>query len=292
MDAYRLPIFIPDNKRRMLPKHFHIVQLGVGGTGGYVLRSLVRMIHSYQASTNLQFTLSICDGDSVEKKNLLRQDFIESDIHRKKVDVLADRFGLAYGMPIRKRGTYVEDLESLSALCDLENNKSYDNRLIVIGAVDNNATRQLINQYFEKMDSIIYIDAGNEGIIVSDKSDSELTDDEREAIDQSGYSGQVVLGWKYQGKMILPPVGFVYPDILSDKETFFPSQACGRVIVDSPQRRMTNEVAAMVITGYLNNLFATGEIVSHMTTFNAQNMNVVPRYITSDYMEYLKNLAS
>ena len=43
---------------------------------------------------------------------------------------------------------------------------------VLIGAVDNNASRQLFHQVFNKLDTIIYIDSGNDeitGQVVWDK---------------------------------------------------------------------------------------------------------------------------
>lgn len=269
---------------------FNVLLLGVGGTGGYVMRSLVRMMHSYNAIGKSNIRLTICDGDSVEEKNLLRQDFIEPDIHKKKVDVLAHRFSHAYGLNIAKRDTYVEDHAALDALSEMPNefrDTGDPTFLVVVGCVDNNATRQLLDEYFIKEDSIIYIDAGNDSVIVPNKPVEELTPEEKEEIELSGFTGQVVVGFKDKGRLILPPVGHMYPDMMNDNESFFPSQSCGRVVVDYPQRRMTNEVSAMVVTSYLNNLFSEWSFASHQTTFDARTMNTRPYFITEPYMKYL-----
>lgn len=271
---------------------YHIVLIGTGGTGGYVLRSLVRMIYTYRSVTGDRYHLTICDGDTVEEKNLLRQDFIEADLYKKKVDVLAERFGYAYGLSITKRDQYVESLKDMDSLCGTLPMEFWGNEYrpvwtILVACVDNNASRQLFHQYFHQVDNLVYIDAGNTSVILPEKPREEWTEEEKELAEESGYSGQVVLGWRRNGKTLLPPVGFVFPDILEDKETFFPSQSCGREVVNHPQRRMTNEVAAMIVTSYLNNLFGQREIVSHMTTFNAQTMVIKPWLITKEYLSHL-----
>lgn len=38
------------------------------------------------------FTLALVDGDTVEPKNLIRQNFIEQDIGKNKAAVMADRY--------------------------------------------------------------------------------------------------------------------------------------------------------------------------------------------------------
>ena len=52
-----------------------IVVLGVGGTGGYLLPHLYRI--AYAVKKNIR--IIVCDGDTVETKNLIRQNFIEQD---------------------------------------------------------------------------------------------------------------------------------------------------------------------------------------------------------------------
>ena len=65
-----------------------IIVLGAGGTGGYLIPHLYRIAF---ANGNRSYRIIICDGDIVERKNLIRQNFIEQDIGRNKASVLAKR---------------------------------------------------------------------------------------------------------------------------------------------------------------------------------------------------------
>lgn len=87
-------------------------------------------------------------------------------------------------------------------------------------------------------------------------------------------------------KEYLSPVGSIYPNILKDKDTRLPTQACGEQVVYFPQRMQTNEVAALVMMGYLNTLLHDKEIVSHYTNFNARTMLIKPTYIAKEQLEY------
>ena len=53
-----------------------IVVIGAGGTGGYVIPHLYRLGYA----TNRDIRIVVCDGDVVERKNLVRQNFVEQDI--------------------------------------------------------------------------------------------------------------------------------------------------------------------------------------------------------------------
>ncbi|MEK1828823.1 hypothetical protein AAAC51_06640 [Priestia megaterium] len=136
-----------------------------------------------------------------------------------------------------------------------------DHRLlrILIGAVDNHASRQIMHQYFKKDKSIIYIDCGVDGI---------LQEGEDEDIRRSGYAGHCVCGMQLENNY-LAPVAEVYPDILEDKESLLPSQSCGENVVSQPQRMQSNEMAALITMGYLNQIIADRRLYHHFTNFNA-----------------------
>ena len=53
-----------------------IVMLGAGGTGGHIAPHLYRLL--YALDRPVRFI--ICDGDVVEEKNLVRQNFIPADL--------------------------------------------------------------------------------------------------------------------------------------------------------------------------------------------------------------------
>lgn len=75
-----------------------ILVLGVGGTGGHVVPNLYRLAYSLKEMRPIDIILA--DGDTVEKKNLLRQNFVEADLDQKKAAVLAQRYSSAFGVPI------------------------------------------------------------------------------------------------------------------------------------------------------------------------------------------------
>lgn len=54
-----------------------IVMLGAGGTGGHIAPHLYRLAY---ALGQRKCRFLIVDGDLVEKKNLVRQNFIEADL--------------------------------------------------------------------------------------------------------------------------------------------------------------------------------------------------------------------
>lgn len=257
---------------------FNIVVIGAGGNAGPLIQKLARTIYAddkNQYSHNKSITLTIVDGDLVEEKNILRQPFIEEDIGENKAEVLGERYSDAYGIPIYTSASYIssaKDIETIFSSIPFTRTKNYTQHVnVLVGCVDNNKTRQYMHEFFESQENIIYIDAGVEGV------ESRGTESLEE-----GFSGQVVLGMRIAHKTILSPVGELYSNILEDKTSRSPLEACGQAILSHPQRMQTNETAALAIHSFLNNLIFDGIIVKHAVNFNAQTMAMRPMYITEE----------
>jgi hypothetical protein len=248
---------------------FDLIQVGVGGTGGYVVQRLAKML-SVLSDLGNPFSYMLIDGDQVEEKNLCRQPFIPADLNQPKAAVLADRYGSNYNLPITAYSSYLDKPDDLIKLFH-QYHLSAAYLPILIGCVDNNATRQLMHQVFQKIPTIIYIDAGIDAINPAEDKKTQR---------EMGYSGQVVCGFRFHDTELLPPVGAIYGDILKDQDTRLPTEACGQTIVNHPQRMQTNEFAALILTGYLNNILFDLQIVSHYTNFNARTGLSRPTYFS------------
>ena len=61
-----------------------IVMLGAGGTGGHIAPHLYRLLYSLERPVRF----IICDGDVVEGKNLVRQNFTKADLGENKAKCL------------------------------------------------------------------------------------------------------------------------------------------------------------------------------------------------------------
>ncbi|WP_052520298.1 hypothetical protein [Aneurinibacillus migulanus] len=109
-----------------------------------------------------------------------------------------------------------------------------------------------------------------------------LTTEEQNEVDTSGFTGQLCCGVKHKGKVILKPVTEVYSDILNDTRTSFPGESCGELIINNPQRLMTNQLAAQLATAFVNNLYHTGTIFMHFIDFNSQHGNCRPFFINDE----------
>lgn len=226
-----------------------IVVLGAGGTGGYLIPHLYRIAF---ADSERTYRIIICDGDIVEEKNLIRQNFVKQDIGKNKAAVLAERYAGAFGIECEYIPEYIESEERLKALIRLDFRKTCWNsipetqRVILIGCVDNNKSRALCHKVFYEAENLIYIDSGN-----------------------GENTGQVVCGVRQNGRTAYKPVGTLYPDILNTEDKFPTELSCAERAVSAPQSVTANLTAATAVTSFLYYLLVVGELNTRYVTFSS-----------------------
>jgi len=231
----------------------NILVIGCGGTGGYLVPNLARFISVINKQLiekeEEPVKLFLADGDVVEEKNLLRQHFIGQDISKNKASVLAERYSSAFGIEI---GVIPKDIESLDDIAFLLDERRDINRSdLIIGCVDNHASRRLINRWFmgeQNVDEdgfswrgLFWIDSGNE---------------ERNGQVICGYNPSTRGSFKSRkinlekstimnGEFCLPSVIELYPEILTDNSQFNSALSCAERAVSayrrSPVRRLAGE---------------------------------------------------
>ena len=236
-----------------------IVMLGAGGTGGHIAPHLYRLLYSLKRP--VRFIL--CDGDVVEEKNLVRQNFTPADLGENKARVLAERYSTVFGLETEYVPSFVEDEEQLGSLLEpgylwmRQPGHAYNVRVselvILIGAVDNNKSRQLCHRMFYRATELIYIDSGN-----------------------GEFTGQVVCGVRRGGKTYYPPIGIVYPDVLVETDKFPTELSCAEASVSAPQSMAANITAAMAVVSIVYNILALGESTVRQTTFSTKTVHVQP----------------
>ena len=175
----------------------------------------------------------VCDGDVVEEKNLIRQNFVEQDVGRNKAQVLAERYSAAFGIECEYIPRFVESEEELFQLTVPDFFKSSyrgipeTQRVILLGCVDNNKSRKLCHAVFAKQKDLIYIDSGN-----------------------GEHTGQVVCGVRQNGRTTYKPVCSLYPDILDDEDKFPSELSCAERAVSAPQSVTANLTAATAVVSF------------------------------------------
>lgn len=234
-----------------------VVMLGAGGTGGHIAPHLYRLL--YALDRPVRFI--VCDGDVVEEKNLVRQNFIPADLGENKAKVLAERYASVFGMETEYVPEFIESEERLRQLLTPQiwrmggyrDSPILREQVILIGAVDNNRSRQLCHSIFYQMEELIYIDSGN-----------------------GEHTGQVVCGIRSGGRTLYQPIGKAYPDVLKDKDKFPTELSCAEASLSAPQSIAANITAATTVVNIIYNILALGDSRVRQVTFATTSVNVRP----------------
>ena len=196
----------------------------------------------------------------MEEKNLLRQNFSPADLGENKARVLAERYSTVFGLEAEYVPAFIEKLETLMELIRLNewelDENAYEKTkemVILLGAVDNNKSRQLCHQAFCQSKDLVYIDSGN-----------------------GEFSGQVVCGVRRNGHTFFKPIGGVQPEMLKDTDKFPSELSCAEASVSDPQSMAANITAAMAVVNIVYNILALGESTVRQTTFSTKTVNVRP----------------
>lgn len=96
----------------------HIVQIGAGGTGGYVASNLLRQLGSMHPLLQDRIYYWLMDGDEFEAKNMGRQLCTEDDLGENKAEVLINKYGEFYGCNMDHIFAIPEYLTNISQLID------------------------------------------------------------------------------------------------------------------------------------------------------------------------------
>lgn len=161
--------FVP----RQVPNQIFVI--GCGGTGSRLVPLLAQFMrtvtHGVTPRGNVMNpTIFLVDDDVVEHKNLLRQNFIESDVGKPKAAVLASRYSRAYGVnivPIVARVT--RDRDFLGAAEEAVSNAG-GNAMIILCVDSAQARRDILAHWTDYLGAStglrsqqpFVIDAGNE----------------------------------------------------------------------------------------------------------------------------------
>jgi len=260
----------------ILPEVSNIIVVGAGGTGGYLLQSLVRYLYARNAAGLKNPRLIVADGDDVSEHNLLRQAFTVADLGKNKAMAVANRYENLFGIPIFIYPKYIssENHDEVIKLCQTD----VKGISVVVGCVDNHKARFHMWSITEKLNGI-WLDAGN------DK-----------------YHGQVIAGVTRQNATIwdlgvpswdeaklgedfsiTDTPGFFdeYPkDVLKIQEVpDTPANLCAIQTVEDPQTMQANMVAAIAGSTMLIQIIE-GKLRSSAVWFDSSRSQMKPRLIS------------
>jgi PRTRC genetic system ThiF family protein len=236
--------------------------VGAGGTGGWLIGVLARLMLCIESKTNKTASCTIVDYDTVEQNNIPRQNFQQSEIGLSKADVLAARYSLALGCKI----------SAVAAAFSLRMLDSAWNKLtVIVGCVDNAAARTEISKcldrnYGEPPPHLFWLDCGNHA---------------------GSSSGQVLLGTNNHFTLEtafdrkenpnfcvnLPSPALQHPELLQalPGELATTRLSCAEIQARNQQNLFVNQQVAAIASEYLLALTLTGGLRRFATYFDTSS---------------------
>lgn len=204
-------------------KNIHII--GAGGIGGWIVDIINERFSLKQKK---EITIHLYDGDVVESNNLLRQNFIITDVGMPKVEALELAYPFLNIVPHKQ---YIKEIPFIDIVNPDDDRRSND---VVVCAIDKARERvafsiQCITNH------TVYIDVGNN------------VDD-----------GQMVV----EGVADNPGLCSIYPDIIdkSYKEDFM---SCAMIAESSPQILQVNLLGAELVVETLLRLYDETKVFNY-----------------------------
>lgn len=235
---------------RLYTKNIYIV--GCGGNGSHLVPHISRLT---QKSNNTNIIL--IDGDKVENKNIIRQNFVENDVGRNKAEVLSSRYSC-----LNSCISFIPEMFNKEQI----SSKPYQTTVLVT-CTDTFSSRHEVSKVFEETPQCLWIDLGNEKT-----------------------AGQVIVASTYkrtEREMPLPHVFELFPDTVTQSNSVGVSPSCADL---TEQVGFVNLTAATIAANYMWALLTGHPIFSHMTSFSVDNVFETHR-ITSDKTKEWKKIS-
>lgn len=231
-----------------------VVLVGTGGTGGYLAQGLAKLVAGY----GLDLEVLLIDPDTVEERNIYRQNFLASEIGYPKAEVLAGRLNAQFGTAFAAFVGKGEDHRAVTG---------YGGRSLYVTCVDTLAAR---TPYARKE---LWLDCGNakaHGQVVfgttSKKSDCK----------------QAAKGWKDTPTVkALPNAALKLGLETLTEEPNVPSCAAQPF---AEQGCYVNEMAALAALTIVHQLLVAGAVTTPAIWFDILRGRNTPARITKDYL--------
>lgn len=267
-----------------------IIVIGCGGTGSWLLPKLVKIINDgCSKSMTSGHNILLVDGDEVEEKNLIRQNFISQDVGKNKAQALAERYGVHFNEKCNVgyldkflMDQYSEITEefadrfTLIGGLDFFNGRDIAN-VLIINLIDNGTTRKMIHSFaMEKSSYLPSRRSSIQKIFVLDVANNE-------------YNGQ--LNASLYG--VSNPSTYIaqfynqHPSHLGDNEEVSVFSCADADAEATDQLFNANDMAATVTGNYINSWLMTGGLrfgaVEFVTGSSVRVESSLPLYDISVY---------
>lgn len=250
----------------MIFKNPVIHLVGAGGTGGYLLDYLVRI---FSSQNPLGPTIHIYEGDTIEMKNITRQNFSQHDVGENKAQALVNRFETQFPIlcDLVVHQNYIIDADEFLAELMIAGGNP-----IILSCVDNIATRKLLHQAFsEYPEQGVLIDAGNDDL-------------GGQVVWHSQFPVEVLVDSFTKKTVQLSSFFDVYPELsaIDDDNPGLIEKSCADVVADYPQAMMANVQNATTMAIIVTELLSGATICYNTYKSSLKSGGVTPSLTYQD----------
>ena len=251
-------------KVRVFPNK--IMVIGAGGTSSWFAPKFAKIINDALRKNLVgrdggKISIIYVDGDHIEDKNLIRQNFVEFDIGKNKAEVIATRYGSQFNQEkveckyIDKyitNGTYRKiDSEVADKFIDVKDvyGSMQTSNILFINLIDNAVTRKIIHLTAIDCGRAIVLDVAN------NEHNGQLT---TSLYNRSFISSDSMAGWFYNS----------VPEQLGDTDDVSVF-SCADADADSEDQLFNaNDMAATVLANYVNTWLVEKKMDNARVDFN------------------------
>ncbi len=254
-----------------LSERVRLVLIGCGGTGGWLAPAVARVARLLHEKFAKAVLVGFVDPDTVEARNIYRQNYCRAEVGCNKAVALATRYGAAWGVNIGAVPTKF----SWGAIRELGDSQ-YDDLTVLAGCVDNPGARRDIQGAIRNIPgAVFWLDCGN----VKE-------------------SGQVLLGRNDPGEKVktfpipglcawLPLPSRQHKELVANtkgdpQESAPASLSCAEIAMLDEQGLTINQAVASVAADYLVRLFLTQSLEKFQTYIDLDSGSMQSTYITSE----------
>lgn len=229
-----------------------VVLVGVGGTGSALAPALARLACLLR-SKGVELEMLFVDHDTIQHRNVLRQNYSEFEVGYPKVDALSFRLSAVFGLRITaiSASLSAERFDEWTAGCDRRTGVN-----LIISAVDNHLARREIAKVVTAQNGRWYcLEAGNEHS-----------------------SGQVLLGNATDPNAIkfdklglctgLPSPYLQEPLLLEPPPADVNALSCADLTLREEQSPVVNQMVAAIAADYVYQFLVRRELVQMASYFS------------------------
>jgi molybdopterin/thiamine biosynthesis adenylyltransferase len=189
--------------------------VGCGGIGGHLAPNLCQYLHAERRRAHV----ALIDGDRYEAKNRARMRFAR--VGDNKAEALAATLAAEWGE--------VVTVEAVPAYLDAERVRIIEPGDLVLMAVDNHASRKLVDDHCATLDDVTLVSGGNDGVTE----------------DQDGTYGNVQVARRAGGRWVTSSLQRLHPEIRAPKDRLPTDLGCEALATQgAPQLLVTNVAVA------------------------------------------------